>query len=164
MKIQVEFDSNQVFRYRLLGYENRAIADSDFRNDAVDAGEVGSGHQVVALYEIERSSGSADGPLATVNLRWKAPKVAGQDPNEIEVTEIKSEVFPENAAASFDAASQGFRRSALVAQFAEILRRSTHADGDSFDTLITEMLKLEKEIKDKDFTEFCLLVLSLIHI
>jgi len=158
VKVQVEFDSNQVFRYRLLGYENRAIADADFRNDAVDAGEVGSGHQIVALYEIERTSGSGDGPLATVNLRWKAPKMAGQDPNEIDVKEIKSEVHGANAVASFNAASSGFRQAVLVAQFAEILRRSSHAQGDSFEPLLTEMLKLENELKDADFTEFCLLV------
>ena len=56
VKIQVEFDPAQVERYRLLGYENRAVADQDFRNDAVDAGEVGAGHQVIALYEIVRSA------------------------------------------------------------------------------------------------------------
>jgi Mg-chelatase subunit ChlD len=52
-KVQVEFDPGAVVRWRLLGYENRAVADSDFRNDAVDAGEVGAGHQVTALYEVK---------------------------------------------------------------------------------------------------------------
>ena len=93
-----------------------------------------------------------------MNLRWKAPKIAGQDPNEVVVTEIKSEVLAANAGASFDAASLGYRRSILVGQFAEILRRSTHAERDSFDTLLKELLKLENELKDPDFTEFCLLV------
>lgn len=51
-KIQVEFNPDRVAEYRLLGYENRAIADRDFRNDRVDAGEVGAGHAVTALYEI----------------------------------------------------------------------------------------------------------------
>ncbi|HVS09362.1 MAG TPA: von Willebrand factor type A domain-containing protein, partial [Planctomycetota bacterium] len=75
VKIQVEFDPRQVERYRLLGYENRAIADADFRNDAVDAGEVGAGHQVVALYEVVRT-GDGDGPLATVRVRWKPVAVS----------------------------------------------------------------------------------------
>ncbi|HET7501260.1 MAG TPA: von Willebrand factor type A domain-containing protein, partial [Kofleriaceae bacterium] len=51
VKLQVDFDPRQVARYRLIGYENRAIADHDFRNDAVDAGEIGPGHQVTAMYE-----------------------------------------------------------------------------------------------------------------
>ena len=52
-KIQVEFDAETVRSYRLLGYENRDVADEDFRNDEVDAGEVGAGHTVTALYEIK---------------------------------------------------------------------------------------------------------------
>jgi Ca-activated chloride channel homolog len=52
MKIQVEFSPERVYAYRLLGYEDRAIADSNFRNDSIDAGEVGAGHRVTALYEL----------------------------------------------------------------------------------------------------------------
>src|SRR5205823_633854 len=51
VKFQVDFDSRQVRRYRLVGYENRDVADADFRNDKVDGGEIGSGHQVTAMYE-----------------------------------------------------------------------------------------------------------------
>ena len=53
VKLQVDFDPALVSRYRLIGYENRDLADSDFRKDEVDAGQVGSGHQVTALYEVE---------------------------------------------------------------------------------------------------------------
>ncbi|MCP5091463.1 MAG: DUF3520 domain-containing protein, partial [Gammaproteobacteria bacterium] len=53
LKIQLEFPHSGVLRYRQIGYENRAVADADFRNDAVDGGEVGSGHQVTALFELE---------------------------------------------------------------------------------------------------------------
>ncbi len=52
-KVQVEFEPGVVQSYRLLGYENRDVADRDFRNDAVDAGEIGAGHQVTALYEVK---------------------------------------------------------------------------------------------------------------
>ena len=52
-KIQVEFDPEIVDSYRLIGFENRGVLDRDFRNDAVDAGELGAGHQVTALYEVE---------------------------------------------------------------------------------------------------------------
>src|SRR5690606_33279949 len=52
MKLQVEFNPEHVYAYRLLGYENRDIADDDFRDDVVDAGEIGNGHRVTAIYEL----------------------------------------------------------------------------------------------------------------
>ena len=58
VKIQVEFDPKEVESYRLVGYENRDVADKDFRNDAVDAGEIGAGHRVTALYEVKLRSGA----------------------------------------------------------------------------------------------------------
>jgi Ca-activated chloride channel homolog len=159
VKIQVEFDPAQVLRYRLLGYENRAIADADFRNDKVDAGEIGAGTQVTALYELERQgAASSEKPLATVRLRWKEPRNFGTNPEQDAATEI---AVPVSAAqmTNFEGAGQGYRKAVLAAQFAEILRRSIHARGDSLDDLLNESLKLQKEIpNDKDFTEFVLLV------
>ena len=91
VKIQVEFNPAYVSEYRLIGYENRALREQDFDNDAVDAGEIGSGHQVTALYEIvpagargwrsERrypenrvqSEGAANGEMAFLRLRYKLP-------------------------------------------------------------------------------------------
>lgn len=155
VKIQVEFDPAQVERYRLLGYENRAIADADFRNDKVDAGEVGAGHQVVALYEVVRRSVTGDGPLATVRLRWKPPFQVGVAENEQGATQESAyPVQASSAAASFAATSPGYRRSVLVAQFAEFLRRSVHARRDSLERLIDEARRLSREFKDKDFDEF----------
>tara|TARA_R110002126_G_scaffold28577_11_gene95362 strand:+ start:3934 stop:7428 length:3495 start_codon:yes stop_codon:yes gene_type:complete len=144
VKIQVEFDPAQVLRYRLLGYENRAIADADFRNDKVDAGEIGAGHQVTAIYEIERAGGPApmDTPIAKVNLRWKEPKTPLMDKREVEVTEISQDVHVADSRGSWDAASVGFRRASLVAQFAECLRASTHARGDSLEALRFEFQRL----------------------
>ncbi|MGH7860189.1 MAG: YfbK domain-containing protein, partial [Candidatus Binatia bacterium] len=72
-KVQVEFDPRVVDRWRLLGYENRDVADRDFRNDRVDAGEIGAGHSVTAFYEVELKDGGK-GPLATVRLRAKRPR------------------------------------------------------------------------------------------
>ncbi|HVS08956.1 MAG TPA: von Willebrand factor type A domain-containing protein, partial [Planctomycetota bacterium] len=162
VKVQVDFDPAQVESYRLLGYENRAVADIDFRNDAVDAGEVGSGHQVVALYEIVRSgSGSGEAPLATVRLRWKAPhQGVGLEAGSGAATEIEHAVRAGEAAGSYAATSAGYRRSVLVAQFAEFLRRSVHARGDSLDRLIEEAKKLEGELRDPEFAEFTALVLK----
>ena len=91
VKIQIEFNPLYVSEYRLIGYENRLLAEEDFDNDAVDAGEIGAGHQVTALYEIvpagaegwlpERrytenqraAGGSDDAELAYLRLRYKLP-------------------------------------------------------------------------------------------
>ncbi|MCW3846281.1 von Willebrand factor type A domain-containing protein [Sphingomonas sp. LB-2] len=90
VKVQVEFNPAQVKEYRLIGYENRALANEDFANDAVDAGDIGAGHQVTALYEIVPADGAgwlperrydATPPLgrgtapeaAFVKLRYKLP-------------------------------------------------------------------------------------------
>jgi len=158
VKIQVQFDPTKVGYYRLLGYENRAVADADFRNDKVDAGEIGAGHQVVALYELDRVPGAEEGPLATVRLRWKAPKVARQHPLEVEVTETSATVNLEDALGSFDEASAGYRRSALTAQLAEFLRRSSHARDDSFRLLDDQTTRLANELGDEDSRELANLV------
>lgn len=72
VKVQVAFDPKVVSSYRLLGYENRAVADEDFRNDKVDAGEMGSGHMVTALYEVALTS--ARGSLGSVSVRGTSPE------------------------------------------------------------------------------------------
>jgi len=160
VKIQVEFDPAQVESYRLLGYENRAVADKDFRNDAVDAGEVHAGHQVVALYELVRTNGGGEAPLATVRLRWKRPYTEGvASPGDEVATEGYALVHARDAAGSFRATSAGYRKSVLVAQFAEFLRQSVHARDDSYDDLIAEVSALTKELRgDADFEEFARLV------
>ncbi len=76
-KIQVAFDPKRVLRYRLLGFENRDVADRDFRNDAVDAGEIGAGHEVTALYEVKLAPEVRHGRLLTVRLRYERPPESG---------------------------------------------------------------------------------------
>jgi Ca-activated chloride channel family protein len=128
-KIQVEFDPATVDRYRLLGYENRDVADRDFRNDDVDAGEVGAGHTVTALYELKLVRGDdrddplarrRDARLATVRVRYEEPAGRGRG----EVREIERRVGLKDLARSFAAAPERFRLQAAVAEFAEILRHS----------------------------------------
>jgi len=160
VKIQVAFDPRQVERYRLLGYENRAIADEDFRNDAVDAGEVGAGHQVVALYELMLAAGAGEfeEPMARVHVRWKPPySDAGAQPADEEAMEIAHGVQRRDARLDFASAGGGYRRSVLVAQLAEHLRRSIHARGDSLSTLLEEADRIEAELLEADTSEFVLL-------
>jgi Ca-activated chloride channel family protein len=158
VKLQVEFDPAQVRSWRQLGYENRALTAEQFRDDAVDAGEFGAGHQVVALYELELEPGAFGGtaPLATLRLRSKGPEARAEDP----ATEIAATLAYASLCASWEAAGNGYKRSVLAAQFAELLRRSVHARGDSLDELIAEAESLEKALvpADPDWTELTLLL------
>ncbi|MET7415912.1 vWA domain-containing protein [Streptomyces rubiginosohelvolus] len=72
-KAQVAFDRKNVQQFRLIGYENRKVADEDFRNDSVDGGEVGPGHTVTALYAVRLREG-ASGTVAKATVRWLDPK------------------------------------------------------------------------------------------
>ena len=158
VKIQVEFNGRQVVRWRQLGYENRAIADAAFRDDAVDAGEVGAGHQVTALFEIELDRGLVyDGTsLATARLRWKDPKVGGQDNTLRQATERSLDIMANDALAHLGSTSSGYQRAAVTAQFAEFLRRSVHARGDSVPALLAaaeELLRAPEFVQDEDTLE-----------
>lgn len=152
VKIQVEFDPRVVLRWRQIGYENRAVRDQDFRNDKVDAGEIGAGHQVTCLYEIELASGDAkdEHSIATARLRWK-PVTPGEVLPADEATERElAFVYGDIAASSFRGATHGFRRSALAAQLAESLRDSIHTAGDPVETLGKELAQLLSEDRHKD--------------
>ena len=150
-KVQVDFDPEVVRSYRLLGYENRGVKDEDFRDDTVDAGEVGAGHSVTALYEIKLHE-DADGGLATIYLRY-------EDPDSGEVSEIDSELMSSDLVTEFEEASPSFQLAAVVAEYAEILRESYWARGGSLEAVVEEarrMLRLMPE--DTDVAEFAALV------
>ncbi len=118
VKVQVTFDERAVRSYRLLGYENRAVADADFRNDAVDGGELGAGHAVTALYELELT-GSARA-LGTISVRGKQP--ATDEPFEVTQTLTQSALHR-----SVDETSADFRFAAGVAMAADVLRGNPRA-------------------------------------
>lgn len=124
-KVQVEFNPDTVSRYRLLGYENRDIADDRFRDDSVDAGEIGAGHEVTALYEIKLKEdvGRRD-LLATLRLRYRS-KATG------EVVESAVDLTRRNISRRWENASPALRLSAVVAEFAEILKGSYWAKDGS---------------------------------
>ena len=122
-KVQVDFNPEVVARYRLLGFENRAIADEDFRDDSVDAGEIGAGHSVTALYEIKRHP-DAEGRIATVALRW-------QDPESGEVPEMNVELDSAQLAPAFTETSPSFQLAVIVSEYAEVLRESYWAQENT---------------------------------
>ncbi|WP_423603697.1 vWA domain-containing protein [Sphingomonas sp. MS122] len=147
VKIQVEFNPAQVAEYRLVGYETRLLNRDDFDNDKVDAGDVGSGQTVTAIYEIVLvggprtmgdlryatpallATGPQSGELGFVKIRYKLPK---SDTSRLITTPIGGRV----RYASFDAAPQDARFAAAVAGFAELLRGGRHNGALSFDDVL----------------------------
>jgi Ca-activated chloride channel homolog len=154
VKIQIEFNPKHVGAYRLIGYENRLLADRDFDDDAVDAGEIGAGHCVTALYEIVpagmeaeaeigrtaplryrdapmpgASSGSDGGELAFVRLRYKEPLGERSELLEHPVPALPT---------SLGDASEDLRFGSAVALFGMLLRDSDHAGSADYD-LVREL-------------------------
>jgi Ca-activated chloride channel family protein len=158
VKIQVEFNPTQVQAYRLVGYENRILQKEDFNDDTKDAGEIGAGHTVTALYEIVPVGVDFDLPnvdslkyqqvilpseatksdeLMTVKLRYKSP--------DSEKSKLLS-VVVSNDAVSFANASDNFRFSAAVAEFGMLLRNSEYIG----DTTYEDVFAMANSAKGKD--------------
>lgn len=150
-KIQVDFNPEIVARYRLIGYENRAIADEDFRNDSVDAGELGAGHSATALYAVQLTSNDASGRVATIQLRW-------EDPDSHEVTEIAQDLNTGDLGTTFENMSARYQLSVLVAQYAEVLRQSPWAEDVTLEQLAVRIERLAPQLDDEDVHEFAVLV------
>jgi Ca-activated chloride channel homolog len=150
VKIQVEFNPAAVAEYRLIGYETRALAREDFNNDRVDAGDIGSGHSVTAIYEItpkgspaqviddlrygeaktDNATGIAHGDeYAFVKIRYKLPQ-------EDVSTLIETPVTAANEIAAFDAAGDDQRFSVAVAAFGQKLRGTDQTAGLGYDRII----------------------------
>ncbi|RFF52236.1 VWA domain-containing protein [Xanthomonas campestris] len=140
VKIQVEFNPGTVKEYRLIGYENRALHREDFNNDQVDAGDIGAGHTVTALYEITPAQGAASvdplryattaarrpqpttgNELAHVKLRYKLP--------EAQRSRLLDTVVRANQQQALAATSDAFRFSAAVAGFGQRLRGGSQLHG-----------------------------------
>ena len=143
VKIQVEFNPAMIAEYRLLGYETRALAREDFNNDAIDAGEIGAGHTVTAIYEITPVGSPAisvdplryaadenaplpvtepHGEIAFLKLRYKKP---GEDISDL----IETPVLMDRA----DVPATETRFAAAVAGFGELLRGSKQVHGFDYD-------------------------------
>jgi Ca-activated chloride channel family protein len=155
-KIQVEFNPSQVLRYRLLGFENRDVADRDFRNDKVDAGEIGAGHEVTALYEVKLAPQAAGEPIATVRLRYARPEHDGGGAPE--VREIATEFSLAGLSREFEDASPRFRLDAAVAEFAEILRGSYWARESRLVDVLPVARSAARDLREDEAAEFVVLV------
>ncbi len=129
VKAQIEFDPKYVQKYRLLGYENRDVRDEDFRDDRIDAGEIGSGHEVTILYEVKLKSRATRNRIATVHLRYERPE-SGR------VIEIDEPVDGRDFEPDVSRAPADLVVDACVAEFAEILRGSYWAKDGSLEDVM----------------------------
>jgi Ca-activated chloride channel family protein len=151
VKLQVELNPARVESYRLIGYENRALADRDFNDDTKDAGEMGAGHTVTALYEVVLAKGAraeraksdvdplryqsgraltgaaASDELMTVKVRYKPPTGSTSTLSSVRVTD---------AGHALANASQDFRWAAAVASFGMVLRGSHHKGDASLEQVL----------------------------
>jgi Ca-activated chloride channel family protein len=148
VKVQIEFNPAMVGAYRLIGYQNRALAPQDFNDDRKDAGEVGAGHAVTALYEIvpasavaavgeldplkyqpqpKASQPPASGELLTLKLRFKRPEGEASERLELAVND---------AGRAYGQASVDFKLASAVAAFGMLLRDSPHRGTATFDGVI----------------------------
>jgi Ca-activated chloride channel family protein len=148
VKIQIEFNPVTVAEYRLIGYENRLLRREDFSNDKIDAGEIGAGHTVTALYEIalvgsggerlenlrygdtEASSEQRRSELAFLRLRYKVPD--GDTSKLLEWFLMRQDVIE-----TVDNTSERFRFSAAVTAFAQQLRGGTYIDNFSYNDILS---------------------------
>ncbi|WP_346011377.1 von Willebrand factor type A domain-containing protein [Streptomyces sp. SID337] len=125
-KAQVAFDPETVEQFRLIGYDNREVADDDFRDDSVDGGEIGPGHTVTALYAVRTRPG-ADGRLATASVRWL-------DPGSRAPREESGRIGTADLDGSLGEADAGLQVTAVAAYFADALRTAAppggHVDRD----------------------------------
>lgn len=173
VKVQVEFNPMYVKAYRLIGYENRMLNKEDFNNDKIDAGELGAGHTVTALYEIIPRQRSLENELKVDTLKYQVDK--GEEVNESllldelltvkfryklpkEQTSIKFDHVLKYEEKKWGDASPNFRFSASVAGFGMLLRDSDYKGNLTYSTVI----KMAKDAKGKDQhgyrTEFIKLV------
>ena len=145
VKLQLEFNPKYVKEYKLIGYENRMLANEDFTNDKKDAGEIGAGHTVTALYELVPSDGKVaqslryqsqelnekgkGNELGFLKIRYKDPKV--KDAKSVEITEPL--VFNKKA---LKETSTDYRFAASVAEFGILLRDNSDKANATYDQVI----------------------------
>ena len=166
VKIQVEFNPAQVKAYRLIGYENRVLANEDFDNDLKDAGELGAGHTVTALYELITAGSDEPIPvtgelkyqktqlvdsddLMTVKLRYKQPD---GDESKLLVRSIKASEFQGLRP------SDNFRFACEVAEFGMLLRNSEFRGNASYGQIIERANQLKGADREGYRAEFIRLV------
>lgn len=147
VKLQVEFNPDKVQAYRLIGYENRLLEDKDFNDDRKDAGELGSGHTVTALYEVIPTGVKSSFAGAVDDLKYQENKKTIKGSQEMLTVKLRykepdgssSKLIQEaiiDHSAPFENASNNFRFAASIAEFGMLLRQSDFKQNASFEHVI----------------------------
>jgi Ca-activated chloride channel family protein len=128
VKVQVTFNSDLVKEYRLIGYENRVMENNKFDDDQADAGEIGAGQTITAIYEIDPKSSNNNNnvPTFTIHFRYKNPEAVVSIPLDLDVYD---------AGNSFEASSENMRFAASVAALGLYLRNSSHKGNVTLDKI-----------------------------
>lgn len=169
VKFQIEFNPDQVQAYRLLGYENRLLAAQDFNDDTKDAGEVGAGHSVTALYEIVPHGVEIDLPKidelkyskkATTekNAELLAVKMRYKQPDEDTSAKLEVPLKASDLADEVSEASESFRFASAVAEFGMVLRQSEYLGDGSLSSALARAKKSTGEDEKGYRHEFITLV------
>lgn len=167
VKLQLEFNPAQAQGYRLIGYENRALKDEDFADDTVDAGEIGAGHRVTALYELirpgkggielkyqetqpeNREKKATDDELLTISLRYKEPD--GEE-SRLMTSVVKADAYQKNM-------SHNLKFASAVAEFGMLLRDSEFKGDSSYKGILDLLSEIPERYMDDYKDEFRKLVL-----
>lgn len=160
VKIQIEFNPAQVAEYRLIGYENRLLRREDFANDKIDAGEIGAGHRVTAIYEValagrggeriealrygkaDKAMAASSAELAHLRLRYKRATDGMAAASRL----IERPLYPRDISARWESTSDAFRLSAAVAAFGQLLRGGEYTEGFDY----TQLRKLAQSARGRD--------------
>ena len=126
VKVQIEFDKNQVEAYRLIGYENRLLSNPDFENDEKDAGEIGANQSITAIYEIRPTNSSLGENTASIDFRYKKPDGSQSVPLTLNLS---------NNVTPFAQSSENMRFTATVAGFGMLLRDSEYKGNLDWENL-----------------------------
>jgi Ca-activated chloride channel homolog len=151
VKIQIDFNPAVVRSYRLIGYENRDVADNKFRDDKEDGGEIGAGHQVTALYEVKLQDNWRPENLATVFVRFKHPENGKAD-------EISRKISRRELARNLAFCSADLKLAAAAAEFAEILGKSYWAQNSKLDDVRQLAESIREETDRPDIAELIQLI------
>lgn len=151
MKVQVEFNDQIVKAYRLLGYENREVADNRFRDNRQDGGEIGSGHEVTALYELRLTKTRGKDKVAELFVRWK-------DRTGAEVSETSRVISLDENYASLRSSRPELRLAIAAARFGEVLKGTVPATDDAFSSLWAVVEPLQHEMGGEQTEELVRLI------
>ncbi|MCI2083023.1 MAG: DUF3520 domain-containing protein [Bacteroidales bacterium] len=129
-KVQITFDPSYVEKYRLIGYENRVMDSTDFQKDSVDAGEIGAGQTITALYEIiPEQDANGNGRIATFDFRYKMPEATA-------ARELSMDVNPAGSVPDMENSSENQRFAASVAAYGLILRNSEYKGSANYEMIM----------------------------